>query len=303
MSRLLVGLILATLASWPLFARAESVTERFTAARLQFEYKNFGNAINMLYDLLYPGVQLSREEDIVKAREMLGLAYFYTGEKDKARTEFTEVLYLRPMHRLDAFLIPPPAVQFYDAIWKDPSMKDKLEQIERERKAAAEAARKEKEPPTVVRRIYLERSTEEHWRFLSFLPFGIGQFQNGHTGKGIALAVSCGVLLATNIVTGSLVNWALPSDNQTLNADKHEYGDPNLAYGLQITQATSLGLFAAVWIYGIIDANVYYEQQIVPPFERVREEVENPKKSATDSPILLPTALPGGAGLGVEFRF
>jgi len=68
--------------------------------------------------------------------EMLGLAYFYTGRKEEAREEFIALLYMRPKYRLDTFLVPPPAVRFFDEIWKNPQMKDRLEQIERERIAA-----------------------------------------------------------------------------------------------------------------------------------------------------------------------
>ena len=274
-------------------AQADSVSERFSKAKLQFDYKNFGNAIDLLKKLLYPEVKLSDEANIVKAREMLGLAYFYTGAEAEAREEFTALLYLQPTYRLDAFLVPPPAVQFFDEIWKDPEMKARLEQIEKERQAIED----KKKPPTLVRRIYLERTTTENWRFLAFMPFGIGQIQNGDTTLGIIMASTQGLALLSNIVTGSL--------RYALEEDGGGYTDPSIAQGLMVTQYVSLGVFGALWIYSMIDANVHYVDEDVEPFERVREEVEPPVpdgSSGTQS-SLLPSVMPGGAGLQLEFRF
>jgi len=80
---------------------ADSVSERLDRGASEFAYKNFENAAGIIEKLLYPTLQLTAEEDIVKAREMLGLCYFYLGQEDKARKEFTALLYLRPGHRLD----------------------------------------------------------------------------------------------------------------------------------------------------------------------------------------------------------
>lgn len=282
-------------------ALADSVAERFSQARLQFEYKNFDKAIEILDSLLYPQVQLTSEPDIVKAREMLGLAYFYTGHKDKAREEFTALLYLRPKHRLDTFLVPPPAVRFFDGIWKDPKMKDRLEQIERERIAAQQAAAKKRKNPSVVKRIYLERTiTQKSW-VMVFLPFGMGQFQNGKTALGITLAATEGLALLTNVVSWSL-RWALEEKTGG-------YKDPSIAEGLRLTQYAALGVFVGLYAYGVIDAWVGFQPKVVEPFERVREEVQAPKPADNDSgakpmsTTIVPGVFPSGAGLEVLVRF
>ncbi len=256
-------------------AFADSVTERFSSARLQFEYKNFSKAIELLDSLLYPQVQLTSEQNIVKAREMLGLAYFYTGRKDKAREEFKALLYLRPKHRLDSFLVPPPAVRFFDEIWKDPKMKDRLDQIERERIAAQRAAEKKQKHPSVVRRIYLERTITQKSYVMVFLPFGMGQFQNGDTALGITLASTQGLALLANMLSWSL-RWGLEEKGGG-------YTDPSIAEGLRMTQYASLGVFVGLYIYGVIDAWVDFQPQVVEPFQRVREEVQSPNSSGGDS--------------------
>lgn len=274
-------------------AHADSVSERLDRGASEFAYKNFANAAEILEKLLYPTVQLTAEDDIVRAREMLGLSYFYLGKEDKARHEFTALLYLRPAHRLDPFLIPPPAVAFFDRIRNDPAMKARLEKIEKERQAAL--AKKNKKPPrTLVRKIYLERDRVSHSRMIAFLPFGLGQFQNGQTVKGILLATGGGLSLTANIVCYSLL-VALTNENGNYAA-----GDVDLARGLRIGQYVSLGLFAASWIYGAIDANIYFEPLTSAPYHKAREEQQLVEQKTSS---LLPLGLPGGAGLSFQGRF
>ena len=281
-------------------AGADTVFERFDRGKAEFEHKNFGNAIDILKGLLYPAVQLTKEDDIVKAREMLGLAYFYTGEEAKAKEEFTQLLYLRPRHRLDPFLVPPPAVAFFDQIWNDPAMKEKLEKIEKERKEKEriEAEKKKEKPPkTVVRRVYLQSQEKYYSRFLTFLPFGVGQFQNGHNVKGILLASGGGLALITNITCYSLLYSLRKQDPVT---KQYGYEDTKLAEALEITQYVSLGVFLATWVYGVVDASIYFEPVVTTPYKKTKEERQELDGEPTS---LLPTAFPGGVGLTFSTRF
>lgn len=294
------GLALLLILAFATTAGADTVFDRFDRGKAEFEHKNFGNAISILRGLLYPAVQLTKEDDIVKAREMLGLAYFYTGEEAKAKEEFTQLLYLRPLHRLDPFLVPPPAVAFFDQIWNDPAMKEKLEKIEKERKEKEriEAAKKKEKPPkTFVRRIYLQSQEEHHSRFLTFLPFGIGQFQNGHNIKGILLASGGGLALIANVTCYALRYSLRKQDPITL---QYGYEDPDLAEALRITQLVSLGVFLATWAYGVADATIYFEPVVTTPYKKTKEE----KEELDGEPAsLLPTVFPGGAGLTFSARF
>jgi len=244
-------------------AGADSISERLNRGASEFAYKNFANAAGILEKLLYPTLQLTAEEDIVTAREMLGLCYFYMGREQEARKEFTALLYLRPGHRLDPFLIPPPAVTFFDRIRNEP-------------------------------RIFFERDRLRRSRLIAFLPFGLGQFQNGDSLKGILLATGGGLSLTANIVCYSLL-VALANDNGNYARE-----DLDLARGLRIGQYVSLGIFAAGWIYGAIDANIYFKPLTDPPYRKAREE-EQVMGDKTSS--LLPVGMPGGAGFSFQTRF
>jgi hypothetical protein len=298
------GLALLVVLAFAATAGADTVFERLDRGKAEFEHKNFGNAITILKGLLYPAVQLTKEDDIVKAREMLGLAFFYTGEEAKAKEEFTQLLYLRPRHRLDPFLVPPPAVAFFDQIWNDPAMKEKLEKIEKERKERErlEAEKKKEKPPrTVVRRIYMQSREEHHSRFLTFLPFGIGQFQNGHSTKGILLASGGGLALVTNITCFALF-YGLRKKGFDEETERYVYyhEDKELAKALEITGYVSFAVFMATWVYGVVDASLYFEPVVTTPYVKTKEEKE---ELGGESSLLLPTVFPSGAGLTFSTRF
>jgi hypothetical protein len=286
-------------------AWAETVFERFDRGKAEFDHKNFGNAIEILKELLYPAVQLTKEADIVRAREILGLSYFYVGEEAKAREEFTQLLYLRPRHRLDPFLVPPPAVAFFDRIWNDPVMKEKLEKIEKERQdkerlRAEKEKAKEKPPKTVVRRIYMQSREEHHSRLLTLLPFGVGQFQNGHTTKGILLASGGGLALVANVTCFGLLSGLRKKTQDERGRTKYYYEDEELADALTITTYVSFGVFMATWLYGVIDASIYFEPVVKTPYVKTKEERED---LGGESTSLLPALFPGGAGLTFSARF
>jgi hypothetical protein len=232
----------------------DSVSERFTKAKLEFEYKNFAQAVKILRLLLYPTVQFTQEEDIVEGRAMLGLAYFYLGKRDRAREEFTALLYLRPQYDMDPFLVPPPAVEFFNAIRHNLLMQEKLRRVEG--KNAEHDQKKNKQVQSVFRHIYTERTIERHSRFVACMPFGVGQFQNSHSTKGTTLAISAGATLGVNVFTFLFV-WTLRDKDGYYAQDKLD-----LARGLQIAQYVSLGAFVALWVYGVIDANYYFQPVI-----------------------------------------
>ncbi len=88
---------------------------------------------------------------------------------------------------------------------------------------------------------------------------------------------------------------ALANDN-----GKYSESDADLARALRVTQYVSLGVFAATWIYGAIDANIYFEPVITGPYKQFKEEKQ---VLGQYLPALLPLAFPDGAGLSFQARF
>ena len=297
---LLAGIVL--LVGWPLSpCRGDSPAEQLTQGSLEFEHKNFGNAVSLLEPLLSPAILLSREEDIVKARELLGLSFFYNGEEAKAREQFVQLLYLRPRHRLDPFLIPPAAVHFFDQIWAEPSMKEKIEKIERERLEwqRQEAEKKAKPPRPATQKIYYERSEIHRSRLLAFLPLGVGQFHNDQNTKGALLATAGGLSLLSNIVCYQVLSF-LANDN-----GKYAAEDVAVAKRLRVGQYVTLGLFLISWLYGVVDANLTFQpvtRSALQPSVGPGSGSAEPARS--ESPIsLLPAIERDGASARFQWRF
>jgi hypothetical protein len=295
--KILIGIIIPIVWFSAQVSFAESPKKTLERGTLEFDHKNFGNAVKILRPLIYPVIQLTSEDDIVKAHEILALSHFYIGKQKEAKDEFVLLLYLHPGHKLDPFLVPPAAVSFFQQIKNDPELKAKLEKIERERKEkearlAKQNDKKNKKPAGY--KLYFERTEVFNSRLIAFLPFGLGQFQNNQSEKGIAFAVVEGAALITNISS----YWALIG---LANEDgRYSDEDITLARGLRVTQYVSLAILAASFIYGVIDANIYFEPSTLGPYKQIRQEEVVP---GANKPTITPTAIPSGAGLSFSMQF
>src|SRR5262249_32652506 len=99
-----------------------------------------------------------------------------------------------------------------------------------------------------------ERVREVRSRWLAMIPFGVGQYQNGHNELGMLFAVSEATLLAA-----SIVSFALHESLRGENPTDAERGNARLAEAaFRYTNQITLGLFAAVTLAGIIDAQVRF---------------------------------------------
>lgn len=216
-----------------------------------------------------------------EARKYLGIAYLYLHREDDARREVRAYLrYILPRiegFRLDPVIWPEQVVTFFDDV------KSELEAERRAAEAAAEAlARAEARQRETATAAYIaeleaqagrERVREEHSRALATVPFGVGQFQNGHDGLGWTLLVSEVLLLGTSVVSGALW-WNL--DPEQARADgviPASFERAETAYA--VTNFVSTGLLGLLVIVGIVDAQlrfvperVRFEPRALPPDPR-----------------------------------
>jgi len=251
--RLPATLALLLLITTPVLAAGDE-DERVTKARLYLQHGEYGDAILQLVELLYP-VQLERREDVVSAREMLAVCYFYRGELDRSRSEFVELLKVKPAHRLDPLIHPPELVEFFDGIRTE--IEEELARIRKELVAAEEERKRKeaeaKEQAAVKELVYIERHSKKNSLWLSFVPFGAGQFQNGETGKGLAFLSGEAALLGLNIASYHVVLGLRQGDGRTPPEDE------KLARGFQVTQMVSLGLLVGLAVWGVVDAYLNFE--------------------------------------------
>ncbi|MEI7706356.1 MAG: tetratricopeptide repeat protein [Deltaproteobacteria bacterium] len=212
----------------------------------------------------------------LEAWRVLGLAEYQLGDRTASRKAFIQLLLLDPDQTLDPFLVPPPIVEFFDRVRADaepqlaPIREQKRQQYELERAAeearrrlAAEEAIRSGPPSKVV-------VVEEHIYLLNFLPFGVGQFQNGDTTKGIIIAVSQVVFGAVNL--GSIfVHNAIAQDSSrrcsvstATNCSNPPIPDSDrqLLSNIDVIKYVSAGLFWGMYAYGVADSLIHYVPRI-----------------------------------------
>jgi hypothetical protein len=247
-------------------------------ARVTFEYGDYPQASKLLSALVEKG-HFESATLRAEAYRLLGLSLFYQGKKGDAYSAFLEYLYLEPNAELDPFYVPPAAVSFFDQVKKEaepklaPIRAQRKQQEEARQKSAAEEAEKRHQRELEEERrklLDLTPSVEKHvvqrefW--VSVLPFGVGQFQNGDRSLGIALATA--EVITGALSAGSALLIEELRDNQTGKFSSTQYPT---AQTLNVIKWVSGGLFFALWAGGAIHAAIHFQPEeqlpdrIAPP--------------------------------------
>lgn len=263
-------------------------SEELAEARTAFRRGDYEQAIPQLSGLLYPHSRLSRQADLTEAHLLLGVAYYETGRAASAEREFQEALFVDPEVSLDG-IFSDEVVRFFRRT-KKAAMRRRDEE-QRLRRLAEERDRYRR----ALENMYV---VEKRNYFVNFVPFGAGQFQNGQTEKGIAFAVSQGLLGGT-----SMAMYAL----QQLQYNPYTPGDIDTINRLRLVQLSTGGLALTIMGWGIIDALANYE----PTVERRADESLmpddgpgiRPDDASSSSFRLGPSFTPGGAGLSATWEF
>ncbi len=256
MTCLVVGVALLAL---EVRAFAQSPEERFREAENTFRFQDYAAAEALLYSLLHPEVLLKAPDDVLKAREYLGACYYWLGNEKRMEEEFTALLILAPTYRLDPFYYPP----------------DLIERVERLRARLAELKiislepeeRHEEEKPCLAPKETVTRRS----RLVAFIPFGVGQFQNGDNVKGALFLTGQALALGANV--GFFV-----AAERLRGADGfYSASDARTARRLRVAQYASLGVLAGLAVWGVLDAVLNLQ-----PEERALELVPCPEVPAPE---------------------
>lgn len=244
-------------------------------ARDRYEFGAYVDAVGAVREVL------SRNPDLpdpvaIEAWRILGLAEYQLGNKGAARAAFVQLLSIDPDQVLDPFLVPPPVVDFFDGVRAEAEpelapLRERKKQVKEQERLADEARRRllaeeliRSGPPSKVIIV------QEHIYLLNFLPFGVGQFQNGDTTKGIIIAVSQVVLGAVNI--GAIFAHNAIADDSSrrcsvstpTNCSNPPIPDSDraLLQNIDVVKYLSAGLFWGVYVYGVADSLIHYVPRI-----------------------------------------
>lgn len=232
---------------------ADGHVAEFDRGRNAYIYGDYPTVVSALTPLLEPEPRIEDPATRVEAFELLGLAHFYLGQRDKARRVFESLVRFRPDHRLNPVLVPPEAVSFYTEDVRRPLMV----LIEEEREAVRKQQREEEERRRQANLVYIDTESVRNSRLVALLPFGIGQFQNDDPIWG-------GVFLGTEVaaIGLSVGFWAMVK-NLSNDAGTYSPLDAARARDLRTGQYISGGVAVGLMVVGIAHALFTFEPKPV----------------------------------------
>jgi tetratricopeptide (TPR) repeat protein len=263
-ARIVLGVVLGSVLACALSGHARANDyEDFEAARSAYESQDYARAAAR-FDALGGGDNpaLTNRSLLMESKKYLAASYLFLGKLQLAEAEFDRLLRLDPQYILDPLGFPEEVQRLFARV---------KTRVDAERKVAEEERRREVERQS---RSQLQRETTEHerWtkltrlaetehvrevrtRWVALMPFGIGQVQNGHGSLAAVLAVSEGSLLLI-----SFVSWLVHENLRGQTPAPSQRDEFSVTERVsRYTNQVSLGLFGALALTGIIDAQLRFQ--------------------------------------------
>jgi tetratricopeptide (TPR) repeat protein len=297
----------------PALVRADELTD-FEQARVAYDRAQYRQAI-VRFEALVGGEtpRLRSAPLVLESRKYLAASYLFDGAPDKAEAQFERLLRADPAYQLDPAAFPRDVHRLFASVrdrLQEEAREDQEQEQERFRAEQERQAEQERLRQRVVDLEAIARQEvvrEHNSRWVAMVPFGAGQFQNGHQRLGLTLAVTQGVLAATFATTfflhqriraTELPGHTLPGCSEAGQSFCDQLQRRERAY--RYTNWLSGGLLAGLVVYGIIDAQLRF----VPQTETTRTRELPPEREPerpSPGPQLGFGVGPGGAELRLLF--
>lgn len=293
-----LALSVCLLAALPVTARADAISD-FESARIAYEEQQYEDAAARLERLVADTAQDAVSTAIVlESRKYLAASYLFLGRPREAQQQLVLLLRQEPEYELDPVRFPRDVLEAFEAARRqvDQERRAEAERRETERRRAEEERRRlEAEYRASLERLTTETVLVPNSRALALMPFGVGQFRNGHRGLGVFFAVSES-LVSVSALTSFLVHFRLryvqnPGDVSAFRDTERR---------ANIINWSSVGVFGALAIAGAIDAQVRF----VPAHTVTRPRAVDPAQLPPPPPPRPVTSLgigPGTLRLRVDF--
>lgn len=270
----------------------------------QYEAGRYQECAASLEPLLAPGPrQLQSPSVLESARVVLAACLLGDGRGADAEAQLAQALRANPrMPRPDPLAYPQPVVDLWIRVRE--SLREELRAAEEERLKLADAAAQQQARVEAEQRARLlrleqlaseEQVTQVNRRWIAAIPFGVGQFQNGHATLGWTFF---GVEVALGAVSLGALAVHLSAYRQIAAGHRLDpiVTNSQLSTSFAVLQVSSWTLLGTAAL-GVLDAQLRF----VPEVRQVRrrplpEELRRPSALRT-APMA--AALPGGAWLGL----
>jgi hypothetical protein len=276
---------------------AANELDDFQQARTAYDAQDYGRAAE-LFEILIGGEvpKLRNRPLLLESRKYLAASYLFLGLRDDAEREMERLLLEEPTYELDPLAFPEAMQNVFGEVQQRLEKKRREDELKRQQ-AEEEARKRAKKKLQEQRKKTLEllelAETEKiervNSRWIAMIPFGVGQFQNGHTGLGTFFAISESLMVALNITSFFLhqhLEGQMPADE--------ELGEARFAErSFRLTNQVTLGAFAVLALSGIVDAQVRFKPSWS---EKRRRKLPDDLRDAIKVGS-------NGAGIGLGLRF
>ena len=257
-----------------LLALALAAPPDLKRAKDRFDFGAYADAAGILRQVLVHASELT-PADAVDAYRMLGIAEYQLGDKVAARSAFVNLLSYEPDYALDPFLVPPPIVEFFDAVKKEyepalAPLRERRRELAEQQRLADEARRRllADEQARAGAPVKIVRIEQRVYLF-NWLPLGAGQFQNGERAKGTAIAagqlvlglVNVSAILAHNQIANDRTRTCI-SGQPGCTHPPYSDSDRALLSQIDTIKYASAGLFWLLYAYGVWDAHRHFVPRI-----------------------------------------
>jgi hypothetical protein len=278
-------------------ARADDLGD-FEAARTLYDQQSYARAVDAFRLLV--GSDPPRLTDpllVLESRKYLAASLLFMGAEAEARAQFRLLLQQEPSYALDPLAFPTEVFTQFEQV-KQALRQELAERI----RAEEEALRRAQEHVLEARRLHAENmarlrllattgeSRERNSRWIATVPFGVGQFQNGDKGLGVALGMLEGIAAVSSVV--SYVQHERLADDEPSPGEVKSA--TSIAGAWRTANIASFSVFVGLAIIGIIDAHVrfvperfkYQPRKLPPDLDRWLREQSKAGPATAGVPIL-----------------
>ncbi|HYR18846.1 MAG TPA: hypothetical protein VEQ15_05095 [Myxococcales bacterium] len=266
----------------------DAAAEQVRIAQRDFEYGDYAKVTQRLAGLVEVG-RFDTPELRARAYSLLGQALLLQNppRQAEAHRAFLELLLLDPDTELDSFYVPPRVIEFFDREKKElepqiaPLRAQRRAEKEARRRAFEEEAQRRRQEETERRlktiQPNVERTVVQHEYWVSLLPFGLGQLQNGDRTLGYTLATLEVIFGAASVGSALLIETL-----RDQNTQKFGPGDYQIAHRLQIVKWVGAAAFYSLWAFGAVHAAMNYKAHTI-----VKDQLlVGPAPGSTASPVM-----------------
>lgn len=271
---------------------------RFQEARDAYLQGEYAHVVDVLEPLIGGEVPEIQDEILLReSRKYLGAAYVLTGQATLGRQQFEALLRAEGAafdeYELDAAAFPSTVHAAFDAVRQQLIEQREAEETALGRRRQAEERRRHAALLELVELAQEDEVEIPHDEALAWVPFGVGQFQNGDTDLGWFFAVS------------EVASFALSAAGFSIWMGV-DYVDPAVGVPPELTSeelalrttgitayAVGAGAFVALAVAGIIQAHVDFR-----PSHTVRRRRELPDHILEGLDLAIG---PGGVSLRLRF--